>query len=177
MRCNRSLLAAVAALALLVPLVSGYASAQGATPARAAHDTRAAGDPAGRATTELGLDLLPRLERGKNVVFSPDSIAAALAMAGTGARGRTAAQIAHVLHLSSPASFDALGELQQAIVSEQGADPALNSEAPTLSVANGLFLQSGYPLEPAFTGAFATGFRGAATAGRLHDAERRRSDQ
>jgi Serpin (serine protease inhibitor) len=70
------------------------------------------------ATGALGLDLLRRLGGG-NLVFSPDSIAGALAMAATGAAGRTATQMASVLHVASPAVFTAVGRLQRTIAAEQ----------------------------------------------------------
>ena len=74
---------------------------------------RQAADVAGRlspapATNAFGLDLMNGLGAG-NVVFSPDSIASALAMAGTGAAGETASQMAKVLHLTSPDAFAAVG--------------------------------------------------------------------
>lgn len=61
-----------------------------------------------RATSDFGLDLLRAssrrldgigLEPGRNVVFSPYSIAATLAMAAEGARGETAREFERVLHL------------------------------------------------------------------------------
>lgn len=46
----------------------------------------------------FGLDLM-RAQPPGNVVLSPDSVAAALAMTGTGAVGRTAGETANTLHL------------------------------------------------------------------------------
>jgi serpin B len=69
---------------------------------------------AARADGDFGADLHRRLAAG-NLVFSPASIATALAMALCGARGGTAAQMTAVLHLpgpaSAPASVRAMGEI------------------------------------------------------------------
>jgi serpin B len=109
---------------------------------------QAAAAPAS-ATTPFGLQLMRSLGAG-NLVLSPDSIAAALAMAGSGAAGDTAAQIAQVLHLASPHAFAAVGQLQGALAAEQLAAAHGDPQAPTLDLANGLFLQQGYAVEPAF---------------------------
>jgi serpin B len=103
----------------------------------------------GAATEAFGLDLLAA-QRPGNVVLSPDSVATALAMTGTGASGRTAAQIAETLHLRGPAAFKAIGNLQRTIAAEQAAAAEGDPKAPTLEMANGLFLQQGFPLGPAF---------------------------
>jgi len=101
------------------------------------------------ATGEFGLDLMGARGPG-NVVLSPDSVAAALAMTGTGAVGRTAREIAHTLHLKGPVALAAVGDLQRAIVAGQAAAAGGDPEAPTLEIANGLFLQQGLPFAPAF---------------------------
>ncbi len=101
------------------------------------------------ATGAFGLDLMHAMGPG-NLVLSPDSVATALAMAGSGAAGQTAAQIASTLHLKSPASFASVGELQGTIANEQAAAAQGDPEAPTLDLANALFLQGGFPLNPAF---------------------------
>ncbi len=105
---------------------------------------------------------LTRLEARGNLVFSPDSIAAALAMAGSGAAGRTATQMASVLHLKSPQAFAAVGALQGAIAEEQLAAAHGDPRAPTLDLANGLFLQQGYPLAPSFLAGLRRNFSGVA---------------
>lgn len=109
-------------------------------------------DPAlspGPASGVFGLGLL-RVQPPGNVVLAPGSIATALAMAGTGATGPTAAQMARALHLRGPAAFGAVGKLQRSIASEQAAVGEGRPNAPTLAMANGLFLQQGFPLKPAF---------------------------
>lgn len=85
-----------------------------------------------------------------NVVLSPDSVTAALAMTGTGGAGRTAVEIARTLHLKGPGAFAAVGDLQRAIAARQAAAAVGDPEPPTLEIANGLFLQQGLPFEPAF---------------------------
>jgi len=109
------------------------------------------------ATAALSLDLLRTLGAG-NLVFSPDSIATGLAMAGTGAEGRTAAQIAAALHLSSPAALVGVGALQRQLLAEQAGTPEGNTEAPTLDIGNGLFLQEGFPVEAPFVEGLARDF-------------------
>ncbi len=101
------------------------------------------------ATTPLALALMHSLGPG-NLVLSPDSIAAALAMAGSGAAGGTASQMAGVLHLGSPRAFAAVGQLQGAIANEQVAAGRSDPQAATLKLANGLFLQQGFALKPTF---------------------------
>ncbi len=103
----------------------------------------------GQSTAALGLDLLRKLPSG-NLVFSPDSIETAVAMAGAGAAGPTAKQIAHVLHLPSPAAFGSLGSLQTRIATEQAAAAHSDPEAPQLKLADGLFLQEGFPAAAPF---------------------------
>ncbi len=90
------------------------------------------------ATAAFGLDLM-RTQPPGNLVLSPDSVATALAMAGTGAAGRTASQIAKTLHLATPAAFAAVGRLQSTIASEQLTASQGDPKAPTLDLANGSF--------------------------------------
>ncbi len=85
-----------------------------------------------------------------NLVLSPDSVATALAMTGTGAVGRTAREIAQTLHLKSPAVFAAVGNLQRSILARQAAAAAGDPEPPRVEIANGLFLQQGAPFEAGF---------------------------
>ena len=110
----------------------------------------------------FGMDLYRRLAADQqNLVFSPASIAAALQMALVGARGSTAAQLAAALHLGpadpaedanppeeadpADAARDGLRLLSTVIAA--GQDPALVLRAP-----NTLWIQSGLPLAPSFTG-------------------------
>jgi serpin B len=121
---------------------------------------RRAGQPAltpGQSTAALGLDLLRKLPPG-NLVFSPDSVETAVAMAGTGAGGTTARQIAQVLHLGLPAAFGSIGGLQARIAAEQAAAAHGAPEAPQLNIADGLFLQEGFPAAAPFLASLSQNF-------------------
>ncbi|HEY1916637.1 MAG TPA: serpin family protein [Streptosporangiaceae bacterium] len=82
-----------------------------------------------------------------NLVFSPASIAAALRMTLCGARGQTADEIAAALHLDDPAqAADGLRLLSAGLAELPG--DGLVFRAP-----NTMWLQAGYPVEPAFIAA------------------------
>ncbi len=117
------------------------AGASGAAPAPSG--------PAAAAVTAFGVDLMPRVGGSGNVVFSPFSVATVLAMADAGAAGATATQIAHVLHTRSPAR---IGALSAALAGEQ------STGGPQLDVANGLFVQQGFPVLAPFTTTLTGGF-------------------
>jgi len=136
--------AAAAALAAAVAAVA-IPGARAAPAAPAAQPSAAA---AGAAENAFALALLPRLGGGGgNLVYSPYSVAVALAMADAGARGATAAQIATVLHASSPAAeLAAVRVLRTAIAA--AATPG--ASAPTLDVANALWTQTGLPIQSSF---------------------------
>jgi serpin B len=110
----------------------------------------------------LGLGLLGKLPPG-NAVISPDSIATALAMAGTGAKGKTANQIAAALglYVGVPGVFGEVGRLQRAIAAAQTGAGTGHPAAPTLTIANGLFVQSGFALKPEFVDGLSEGFGAA----------------
>ena len=104
----------------------------------------------------FAVDLTKRVAgSGGNVFFSPHSIAAALAMVRAGARGETAREIDAVLHLppDAPAKFR---ELTAALVTmpkireRKGNRPIEVLPAYTLSIANGLFAQRGWPFKDPF---------------------------
>lgn len=150
--CVRALVATSCILVLVVAAcVSDFgltSTSQAKVPKHsvASPDTRLA--PAA-ATGGFGLDLM-RTQGPGNLVLSPDSVAAALAMTGTGGVGRTAEEIARTLHLKGPTAFAAVGDLQRAITAGQAAAAVGDSEPPTLEIANGLFLQQGLLFAPAF---------------------------
>jgi serpin B len=150
----RALAPSLALLLFVVPS-AGVAAERMAPPAL---------PPAAQAsgTASLGLGLLGKLPPG-NAVISPDSIATALAMAGTGAKGRTADQIASTLGLDvgDPGVFSEVGRLQRAIARAQAAAGTGHPGAPTLTIANGLFVQSGFALNPKFVGGLQEGFGAA----------------
>jgi len=136
----RGIAAMFAVAALTIALLSPAAgvAAQGARPSAAG------------ATQKLGLDLLRELSPG-NLVVSPNSVATALAMAGTGARGRTAEEMARTLHLDDPRRFSTLGRLQRELTEAWSLAAGGDPEAPALNIANGLFAQRGFALRPRFT--------------------------
>jgi serpin B len=90
----------------------------------------------------FAVDLYRELAKNDgNIFFSPFSVETALAMAYEGARGRSAEEIANVLHLPENESVR-LNGFRSLILS-------LNSEdtSYTLSTANGLWVQTGYPIK------------------------------
>jgi serpin B len=149
--CVHSLITAVCILVLLATGVGATelaSTSQAKTPKRAVASPNAYLAPAA-ATGAFGLDLI-RAQGPGNLVLSPDSVAAALAMTGTGGVGHTAEEIARTLHLKGPTALAAVGDLQRAITAGQAAAAAGDAEPPTLEIANGLFLQQGLPFAPAF---------------------------
>lgn len=148
---TRPLLAATCILALLV--ADGSATGLASTSQAKTHKHPVASPHTSLApsvaTSAFGLDLM-RAQGPGNLVLSPDSVEAALAMTGTGAAGTTAVQIARTLHLKGPSAFPAVGDLQRAIVAGEAAAAVGDPEPPILSIANGLFLQQGFPVEQSF---------------------------
>jgi serpin B len=117
------------------------------------------------AINQLGLDLLRAQASASdqsNLLLSPYSIEVALAMAYTGAEGRTRDEMRRVLHLPADNAvvldgFSGLARdlsgLQMA--SRRQADEARkhggSQEPIEINVANRLFAQSGFAFRPAFT--------------------------
>jgi serpin B len=104
-----------------------------------------------RADDGFGADLYRLLaaRNAGNMVFSPVSVAAALRMALLGAHGQTAAQLAAALHLATGRSaVDGLRGLSTGLARLGRAD--VTCRAP-----NTMWVQSGLPLRPDFTGALA----------------------
>ena len=110
------------------------------------------------ATVQFGLDMMAELRGSGNLVFSPDSIAAAVAMAGVGATGDTAAQMAATLALPDPAAFTSLGALQRQLESDQATAAAGDPDAPIFQMAGGLFVQPGLALQDGFASVLGTQF-------------------
>jgi serpin B len=111
---------------------------------------QASGAGAAAATAENGfaLNLLRLVGGSGNVVYSPYSVDAALTMAAAGANGPTAAQIDKVLGASSKATATAnAATLGHAI---GVAAPSGVSGAPTLELANALWIEQGVPLQAPF---------------------------
>jgi serpin B len=96
---------------------------------------------------QFGFDLL-RSVRGEdpkaNVFISPTSLAVALAFAADGARGSTRDGMLRTLHVSgSAAAFDAANRAL--------ADRIAKTTAVKLTMANALWLQTGFAVKPQFT--------------------------
>lgn len=109
--------------------------------------------------TQLGYDLYGvSAVPDENIVLSPFSVASAFAMARAGARGRTAAELDAVFRYPVAGLHDAVNVLDQEIATADGAPPPADHatpqpgqpEPPAVAVANGLFAQKGFPLEPDF---------------------------
>ncbi|HEY5520558.1 MAG TPA: serpin family protein [Candidatus Limnocylindrales bacterium] len=119
---------------------------------------------AAAAANAFGLDLFAKLRAGAatdNIVFSPTSIALALAMARAGARGQTAAQMDAVLHgLGSDDQAPAINALDAALNSRSGTFQSFDGKSynVTLSVANAPFAQRDEQWQQAFLDALAQRF-------------------
>ena len=119
---------------------------------------------AASAANAFGLDLFAKLRAGAgagNLVFSPTSIAIALAMARAGARGETAAQMDAVLHdLGADDQAAAINALDAALNSRSGTfqDFEGRSYDLTLNVANAPFAQRDEQWQQAFLDALAQRF-------------------
>lgn len=116
----------------------------------------AGGDPAAaaRVVNALGLDLYRRLATaGDNLVFSPASVAIALAMTRAGARGATATEMDEVLHVDDPAGLArSMNGLTRALDSRTATFPVPDEDdlKVELSIANSLWGQQGLTFEPDF---------------------------
>jgi serpin B len=162
-----SLLAApLIACAVITLATGGSAASQGR------HGTAAPAGPAIAATNRLALGLLPRLGGTGNVVFSPYSIATALAMVDQGAAGRTAAELGSVLGSTDPsllgASETRLARRLRAAVSLPSGLP--RTDASHLTFANGLWVDSGLKLRSPFQTALAQDFGAAPQTAGFHQA-------
>lgn len=117
--------------------------------------------PAVQAITTFGYKLYQASSAtGENAVLSPLSIATAFGMARAGAVGATAAEIDQVLGFPADGPHAVFNKLIRAVDTTPGALPrtAPNATrtpgqpaAPIVSIANGLFVQDGFPLKDAFT--------------------------
>jgi serpin B len=166
------------------PSPSPSASAQ----ALAIAMSEVARDPAGIADAQaaaaainaFGFDLYRALAAtGDNVVLSPASVAIALGMARTGARGLTATEMDAVLHdVASDDHPGWLNGLDQALASRTTTftDDEGTPHDQTLELANAYFAQRGFDFEGAYLDALAARFgAGVHTVDYEQDAEAARS--
>jgi serpin B len=149
----------LAAFALLLALLSGGA----AHASRPRTQPGATVLPAVGATNRLALELLTKLGPTGNLVFSPYSIQAALAMVDQGAAGSTATEIGHVL---GSEDSTALGAAEAALANDLKRTTIVptgtpKQDAAQLLVANGLWVQSGMALESPFRTALQQDFGAA----------------
>jgi serpin B len=93
-----------------------------------------------------------------NLILSPFNIATALSMALAGARGQTAEEMRAVLHLHYDATYDAALGALLAGLAEAG-----NSPGNELHTANGLWVQKGFAIQPAFESTLADNYRAPLT--------------
>jgi serpin B len=109
---------------------------------------------AAAASNRFGLDLYMRVRRAHgNVVFSPASLALVLAMASSGARGATLAEMARVLHIESMRDPDAA--FGQLLALTNGLD---GKDGLELHVANRLWQHGGNPFESDYVDRMRTEF-------------------
>ena len=114
---------------------------------------------AAAADAAFGADMYQVLaEDAADTVFSPASVASALRMALCGARGDTAAELAHALHLDGSDRQEDVAVSGLRLVSawrdggpggEPGSGPGRGSA--TFRAPNTVWVQSGLPLRPEFT--------------------------
>ena len=106
---------------------------------------------AAAATNAFALDLYRQWKKeNANLVFSPYSIALALAMTESGARGETADELRRALHLtlSGDRLHGALNALDQQIT--HATSPVPGTAPLEITVANSLWGQAGYPFRSPF---------------------------
>jgi serpin B len=166
MLTRRQTLQTLGALGLATPVLAGCGNSSSGTADRkgaslrlvSADVPRSAGDPEAvsgvvdslRAFT---LDLWDAVgEQGENLAISPYSVAVALAMTANGARGETAHDMLHVLHVGSLATHNSgMAALTQALAALAGpVEVAGKKSEIDLSPANQLFGDASVHWQQAF---------------------------
>jgi serpin B len=134
--------------------------ARGVTAIEPAADSR----PLAGADTAFGLAVLRAWcarYPGRNLVFSPSTLATSLGMAYLGARGATAGLMARVLHLPAAGGPALAAQLQ----ARSRALTRLDGPGVTLAASNQVWADPTLPPRPAYLNAVATGyFAGVARA-------------
>jgi serpin B len=95
---------------------------------------------------------------GANLILSPFNVATALSMALAGARGQTSEQIQSVLHVHYDSTYDAALAALLADLARAG-----NGGGNELHTANGLWVQKGLALQPAFQSTLAGNYQAPLT--------------
>jgi serpin B len=93
-----------------------------------------------------------------NLILSPFNIATALSIALAGARGQTAEEIQSVLHLHYDSTYDAALGTLLADLTKAG-----NTGGNELHTANGLWVQEGLAIQPAFENTLANDYHAPLT--------------
>ncbi len=104
--------------------------------------------------TQFGCALYGELgAKAGNLFFSPFSISTALGMTAAGARGKTFEEMEKVLHLpaDAPAAFGA-------VLKSLNDEPDAKKRGFTLTTANALWAQNGYPWNPEYKKRVATDY-------------------
>lgn len=104
-----------------------------------------------KGSNQFACDLYARLRvKEGNLLLSPYSIATLCSMTHAGARGRTAEQIAQVLHntLTAAEVAEASRELVSRITGQKA--DAAQRKGIELTTANSLWVHQGYPVKPEF---------------------------
>ncbi len=121
-----------------------------------------ASEPAAAAANALAVDLYTQLIEGDtNLVFSPYSVAIALAMTRIGAVGETAAQMDFVLHAELAGDLNAgFNALDQTLATRSGERPRDDGSVATieLDTANSIWGQAGFSFRDAFLQALAADY-------------------
>jgi len=130
-----------------VPSTPGAEAAPSATAAAPTTDALASAKPTATAINGFNSDLYAQLKILKgNLIYSPASIASALAMTEAGARGTTATEMAKVLHLPADSNL-AASQFSSLLASWAQTD----ASGPILTVSNRLWVQKDYALVPDYT--------------------------
>ena len=104
-------------------------------------------NPFAKCSNAFGLDLHRRLPSQGNLVFSPASIATALAMTWAGARGETAAEMKQTLR------FEGTPDSVRLVSAQLIASLTKSAGSVVLRIANGLFGEQSFAFEPDFLAA------------------------
>jgi serpin B len=112
------------------------------------------GEAAVSGNTAFALDLYRQFRQqapGANLIYSPYSLSAALAMAYAGARGNTEKQMAQAVHFTLPQDrlHSAFNALDQDLSKRQGVK-GKDEKGFRLNIINATWAQKNYPFLPAF---------------------------